>query len=140
MSLRNTRTGGVLERSVLPALENGGYTYVTGTNVGKRPPGGGHKVDAIATKDNQNILISLKWQQDPGTAEQKIAYEIICLVKALKDNEDKYNTAYLVLGGEGWSLRDFYVEGGLNDYIVDAEKIKIVKLEKFIALANKSIL
>ena len=29
MSPRNTRTGGVLERMVLPALDQGGYTYIT---------------------------------------------------------------------------------------------------------------
>jgi hypothetical protein len=140
MSLRDTGTGDVLEQMVLPSLERGGYTCVKRTSVGKRPAGGKHIIDAIATKDNQNVLISLKWQQVSGTAEQKIPYEIICLLKALRDNDGKYNKAYLVLGGEGWSLRNFYVEGGLNEYLVDAKTIKIVTFENFIYLANKGSL
>ena len=137
MSLRDTGTGDVLEQMVLPSLERGGYACAKRTSVGKRPAGGKHIIDAIATKYNQNVLISLKWQQVSGTAEQKIPYEIICLLKALRDNDGKYNKAYLVLGGEGWSLRNFYVDGGLNEYLVDAKKIKIVTFENFIYLANK---
>ena len=34
---RDTRTGGVLEAMVLPALTRGGYTYKTQVNIGKRP-------------------------------------------------------------------------------------------------------
>jgi len=137
MSLRDTGTGDVLERMVLPSLERGGYDCIKRTSVGKRPAGGKHIIDAIATKNNQSVLISLKWQQVSGTAEQKIPYEIICLLKALRDNNGKYNRAYLVLGGEGWSMRNFYVDGGLNEYLTDAERIKIVTFENFIYLANK---
>jgi hypothetical protein len=39
-------------------------------------------------------------------------YEIICL-KALKDNPGAYSKAYVVLGGEGGTMRNFYVEGNL---------------------------
>ena len=134
---RDTGTGDVLEKMVLPSLERGGYTCVTRTSVGKRPAGGKHIVDAIATKNNQSVLISLKWQQVSGTAEQKIPYEIICLLKALRDNDDKFSRAYLVLGGEGWSMRSFYVDGGLNEYLVDSNQVKIVTFENFIYLSNK---
>jgi len=82
----------------------------------------------------------LKWQQVSGTAEQKIPYEIICLLKALKDSNDSYSKAYLVLGGEGWTMRNFYVEGGLNEYLQGTENVKIVTFENFIFLANKGIL
>ena len=105
-------------------------------NIGKRPAGGKHIIDAIATKNNQNTLVSLKWQQVSRTAEQKIPYEIICLLKALRDNES-HSKAYLVLGGEGWSLRSFYVDGGLDEYLVDSNQVKIVTFEKIIFLANK---
>jgi len=97
-------------------------------------------VDAIAIKDDKKFLISLKWQQVSGTAEQKIPYEIICLLKALKDSNDSYSKAYLVLGGEGWTMRNFYVEGGLNEYLQGTENVKIVTFENFIFLANKGIL
>ena len=72
-----------------------------------------------------------------GTAEQKVPFEVTCLIKALKNNKSKYEKAYLVLGGDGWKLRDYYIEGGLEEYLKDTDLVKIITLESFIALANK---
>src|SRR6266850_4501268 len=112
---RDTRTGGVLEAMVLPALKRGGYAYETQVKVGKRPGGGTHKVDAVAQKGGEKILVSLKWQQVVGTAEQKVPFEIICLAEEVKSGH--FNKAYLVLGGEGWKLRSFYTGGGLKNHL-----------------------
>jgi hypothetical protein len=79
---RNTRTGGVLEAMILPALKQGGYAYKSQVNVGKRLGLGKHMVDAVAEKDGKSVLVSMKWQQVSGTAEQKVPYEIICLLEA----------------------------------------------------------
>ena len=82
---RDTRTGGVLEAMVLPSLTRGGYSYKTQEVVGTRLGGGGrHFVDATAEKGDKRYLISLKWQQTSGTAEQKVPFEIICLVDAVE--------------------------------------------------------
>jgi PD-(D/E)XK nuclease superfamily protein len=99
-----------------------------------------HIVAAIAIKGDQKVLVSLKWQQVGGTAEQKIPYEVVCMLKALKNNQGTYSKAYVVLGGEGWTMRNFYVEGGLDEYLQGTENIKIVTFENFIFLANKGIL
>jgi len=123
---------------ILPALRNGGYTYEPQAEVGKRIGGRKHVVDVLAEKDGKRILISLKWQQVSGTAEQKIPFEVICLVEAVLQSEGKYVQAYLVLGGEGWSLRDFYTDGGLEKHLEYAEKVDILTLEGFIAKANRS--
>ena len=48
----------------------------------------------------------------------------------------QYETAYLVLGGEGWTLRDFFVGGGLTRHLTNIDHVHIVNLESFIALAN----
>jgi hypothetical protein len=101
---RDTRTGGVPEAMVLPALKRGGYNYQAQVKVGKRPGGGTHKVDAVAEKNSEGILVSLKWQQSSGTAEQKVPFEIICLADEIRDG--RFQKAYLVLGGDGWTLRD----------------------------------
>ena len=82
-------------------LEAGGYQIDEQTQVGTRPNGRKHMVDLIATRDGHSILISLKWQQVGGTAEQKIPFEAICLSEALKQCHPKYDKAYIVLGGEG---------------------------------------
>ena len=133
---RNTRTGSVLEAMVLPALTNGGYRYQTQVRIGERPNGRRHFLDVLANDDDDNeYLISLKWQQVSGTAEQKVPYEIICLAEAIqKGNSTK---AYLVLGGSGWSLRDYYLGGGLNRHLVHADLVILIDLENFVALANQ---
>lgn len=134
MTPRDTRTGGVLEVMILPALERGGYTPRAQVVIGTRIGGRAHKIDAIATKDGRSVLVSLKWQQVGGTAEQKVPFEVICLAEAVRDGG--YDSAYLVLGGEGWTLREFYASGGLSRYLRDAEAVQIVTLEGFVARAN----
>jgi hypothetical protein len=41
--------------------------------------GGKHIVDVVAEKDGRRLIVSLKWQQVSGTAEQKVPFEVICL-------------------------------------------------------------
>ena len=149
MTPRDTRTGGVLEAMILPALTRGGYTYKTGQKIGKRLGGGVHKVDVIAEKEGKRYLVSLKWQQAGGTAEQKIPFEVICLAEAVHDG---FDGAFLVLGGvdsapgdrsikkkatPGWKLRNFYTGGGLKSHLVHADKVDIMTLEAFVAKANQ---
>lgn len=135
MMSRDTRTGGVLEAMVLPALARGGYGYETQVKIGKRIGGGTHKVDAVAEKDAEKILVSLKWQQVGGTAEQKVPFEVICLAEAVRI--EQHAKAYLVLGGDGWTLRNFYTSGELHKYLVDCDKVQILTLERFVAIANQ---
>jgi hypothetical protein len=135
MTPGSTRTGGVLERMILPALDQGGYSYDTQVKLGKRLGIGKHVVDAIARKDDRQLLISLKWQQVSGTAEQKVPFEIICLLEALEAGI--HHKAYLVLGGEGWTLRTFYTGGGLKRFLVDSEKVEVLTLEGFVGRANQ---
>lgn len=135
MSPGSTRTGGVLERMILPALDQGGYTYATQVVLGQRLGIGRHTVDAVAEKEGRKLLISLKWQQVSGTAEQKVPFEVICLLEALGDGQ--YEKAYLVLGGEGWTLRSFYTGGGLKPFLVNSEKVEVLTLEGFVGRANQ---
>jgi PD-(D/E)XK nuclease superfamily domain len=135
MAPRDTRTGGVLEAMILPALKRGGYDYLVQQAIGERLGGGRHVVDAIAEKAGQRYLVSLKWQQVSGTAEQKVPFEVICLAEAVRTGD--FAKAYLVLGGEGWKLRKFYTGGGLKTHLTSADQVDILTLESFIAKANK---
>ncbi len=87
--------------------------------------------------DGERFLISMKWQQTSGTAEQKVPFEIICLIEALE--KGTYERAYLVLGGEGWKpkLKSLYTSGGLEKYLPKADHVEILGLETFIAKANQ---
>ena len=60
----------------------------------------------------------------------------MCLAEALR-SLPQFSAAYLVLGGEGWKLREFYTSGGLDRYLKDIERVKVVTLESFIAKANR---
>ena len=135
---RDTRTGEVLERMILPALDGGGYTYRLGVNIGKRLGQGRHILDVLVRKADKTFLVSMKWQQVSGTAEQKIPFEVISLSEAMQ--RDDYARAYLVLGGDGWRLRDFYTSGGLDQHLTHPELVSIVTLERFVALANQAAL
>ena len=125
----------MLEQMILPALQRGGYMHKKQVNVGGRPGGGRHFVDAVAEKDGRKWLVSLKWQQVSGTAEQKVPFEVICLTEAVMSGS--YEGAYLVLGGEGWTLRDFYTGGGLQRHLTNTGRVDIVTLEGFVAKANQ---
>jgi PD-(D/E)XK nuclease superfamily protein len=119
---------------ILPALKRGQYTYQTQVNAGTRCGGGTHKVDALAEKAGEKVLVSLKWQQTGGTAEQKVPFEIMCLADAVRGGYA--NRAFLVLGGDGWTLRDYYTSGALSDHLVHADLVRVVTLEAFIRLTN----
>ncbi len=134
---RKTTTGRVLETMVLPALAHGGYDWHEQEVVGTRLGGGLHKVDLLAWSPAKAFLISLKWQQTSGTAEQKVPFEAICLAEAVLRSEGRLDKAYIVLGGPGWKLRDFYVSGGLREHLTHADLVEIVTLEDFIARANQ---
>jgi hypothetical protein len=135
----STSTGLVLEQMVLPALAHGGYSSEKPrTPIGTRLGGGRHFVDLVVQKPGAAaILVSLKWQQTSGTAEQKVPFEVMCLADAIRSSKGAYERAYLVLGGDGWSLRDFYVGGGLTPFLNGCEAVSIVAMEAFVAKANK---
>jgi hypothetical protein len=134
-----TTTGAVLEAMVLPALEQGGYEYFRQIEIGQRLGGGRHIVDLVAyDQSGVGFLISLKWQQTSGTAEQKVPFEALCLMSAVRLEPERYKQAYLVLGGPAWTLRDFYTSGGLQPYLAYAELLQIVTLEQFVTKANRS--
>ena len=95
-------------------------------------------MDVVAkAPDGKRILISLKWQQVSGTAEEKVPYEVISLYEALTQGHG--DKAYIVLGGPGWRLRDFFLSEKFLEYFREglADKLRVVSLEDFLALANQ---
>ena len=133
---RDTSTGKVHEAMIRAGLEAGGYQIEEQTQVGTRPNGRKHMVDLITIRDGPSILISLKWQQVGGTAEQKIPFEAICLSEALKQSRGTHQAAFLVLGGKGWSLKEFYLSGGLDRHLTLDQPVKLLSPEELIAWAK----
>ncbi|HLZ70181.1 MAG TPA: PD-(D/E)XK nuclease superfamily protein [Dehalococcoidia bacterium] len=138
MQPRDTRTGSVLEQMIVPALRGGGYLCSQQVHVGPRLGGGKHLVDFVATdRAGVSYLVSVKWQQVAGTAEQKVPYEAMCLAEAVLASRGEYAKAYLVLGGDGWKLREFYTGGGLHEHLRHGDLVTILSFESFVARANR---
>lgn len=135
---RDTGTGRILEQMIIPALSGGGYKVYPQQHIGERFGGRKHFIDVIVeSSSGQQFLVSLKWQQVSGTAEQKVPFEIICLAEAVLNGTREFSKAYLVLGGEGWSLRDFFIKGGLQKHLTHSDLVTILTLEGFVAKANR---
>ncbi len=118
----------------------GGYEVRRRVNIGSRLGVSKHFIDTYAIDDvGRPHLISLKWQQVGGTAEQKVPFEVICLADAMLTDEEFYK-AYLVLGGNGWRFKDFFLSGGLDQYLINANLVSIISLEEFVSKANQGLL
>ena len=140
MAPGDTKTGSVMEGMALSALAQNGYKVDRNVYIGTRFGVARHRID-IQAEDTAGRLhiVSMKWQQVGGTAEQKIPFEVICLADALIRNE-KYYKAHLVLGGDGWTYKDFYIKGGLNLHLVNGDMVNIVSLDRFVTLVNRGLL
>ncbi len=138
MNPRNTKKGLVLEQMILPALKQGGYQCRTHVHIGQRLDGKRHIIDVLAQDAQENQwLILLKWQQVASTAEEEVPFKFLCLVDAVRSSEGKYRKAYLVLGGDGWTLRDFFIGDGLKQIMNYSNLVDVVTLETFVGLANQ---
>jgi hypothetical protein len=146
---RDTTTGKDFEVLADTALDRGGYRYDDQVRIGQRPAGGRHNVDRIIYKSGQPPrLVSFKWQSSKGTAEQKVPFEVICLLEAVRGGGGEVGAlfprlpdcdrAYLVLGGDGWTLRDWYLRGGLRPYLAYEPQVVLLGLEAFLGRAIRS--
>jgi hypothetical protein len=104
---RDTTTGTTYEKEIEDLLENfTNYQFKTQVNVGLKRNGGKHYIDILL---ESKILLSLKFQCVPGTAEEKVPFEIMKLQQAIEDYD--YECAILVLAGpdSAWKWKDYYL-------------------------------
>jgi len=137
-----TKTGSTLEAGVEAVLLNNSYAVEKQVIVGTKPGGGKHRADLVGMRPNgTRFLVSLKWQQNAGSAEEKVPFEVIKLLHALRENPN-YDKAYIVIGGDGFSasLVDFYLSEEFRSYVRESEKIEILTLNDVMARANKGLL
>ena len=51
---------------------------------------------------NGRLLVSVKWQEVGGTAEEKVVFEMFKLQD--KINSGAYEKGFIVIGGPGWTI------------------------------------
>lgn len=124
MTRRDTTTGSdyeaIIEMCIKRSCKRNNLTAESQSVVGVKPGGGRHRVDwEIFRNSSPDVrgLISCKFQGTNGTAEEKIAYEVIKLLHAMK-NDSRYKKSWIIMGGDGWSpsMRDF-VKSHLSEWI-----------------------
>lgn len=113
--MRDTTSGSnyeeIIELCIKRSCAKNGLEARSQSIVGDKPGGGRHRIDWEIFKidnPNQRGLISCKFQATSGTAEEKIAYEVIKLLHAMR-TDTRYRKAWIIMGGEGWSqgMRQF---------------------------------
>jgi len=140
MGSRDTTTGSnyeaIIEMCIRRSCEKNGLEAISQTNIGTKPGGGKHRVDweIIDKKDpNSRGLISCKYQGTSGTAEEKMAYEVIKLLYTMKV-DSRYKKSWIIMGGEGWStgMREF-IKNHLSEWIPGMrDKVEILTTDQLI--------
>jgi hypothetical protein len=145
MTKTGVNTGKIFEELFNTVLPMKGYRILEKKEYQSFMPlsisGGKHLPDkVIETPDNRWLILSKKWQETSGTAEQKVPFEVIKLIDAIKSSDHRFPYAYLILGGEGWTpkLKEFYLKGGLNQYINGYNLVRIVNSDQFLTLVNRN--
>ncbi|AIX17275.1 hypothetical protein Syn7803C76_52 [Synechococcus phage ACG-2014b] len=125
-SRRTDKTGKDFENLCEYILCLSGVNVEEQVNIGLRPTGGAHNVDLIV---DEEVIISLKYQDVAGTAEEKIPYEQMCLQHACETYG--YKKAVVVLAGPGWTHDDSYRENVFGQWM-NTPDVSIINFDEFL--------
>jgi hypothetical protein len=138
---RDTTTGSsyeaIIEMCIKRSCEKNNLKAANQVTIGVKPGGGKHRVDweiSDITNPDKRGLISCKYQGTSGTAEEKIAYEVIKLLHAMKV-DSRYEKSWIIIGGEGWSsgMREF-IKVHLREWIPEMkQKVEILTTDELIS-------
>jgi len=137
VSPRDTGTGWVLEQMVLPALKRAGYQAQRRYRLPDPfRPGRPHYLDVAVLQGTAPIGIAAKWQQSPGTAEEKVPMEMLRLIKFVEG--EQLDRGYVLLAGTGGSLQDYFMSSSfLEEFSSPAvSRVRVVDLDTLTALIN----
>lgn len=102
--------------------------------IGNKPTGRGHKVDVSLEKDR--ILVSAKLQNGPGTADEKVPFEMLMLQSAC--NNLDYKKAYVVCAGSHFKLLDYYLSEEFTERMSSiTPNVKVIHYDDFIKIIEK---
>ena len=145
-----TKTGKILENMIKSALIDNGYGVCYQKYIGKSLFNTRYKADFVVSphptasgkcdmKSPEKVIISCKWQQVAGTAEQKLLYEIATLIKIIKESNNTVRKAYVVLGGHGFrrETTEYFFSQRHREVLKDGELVEILSMEDMVAKINK---
>lgn len=126
------KTGKEFENFCYDLLDRAGYNVEEQVCIGTRPTYGKHNVDLEVIGDeefSERQIISLKYQDVAGTAEEKIPYEQMCLQAACEEYE--YSKAYIILAGPGWKHDDSYRDGVFDKWMSTPD-VSVLNFDEFL--------
>jgi hypothetical protein len=117
---KDARTGWIFERKIEEMLSRNGYPIVERKKRNEGiPPQRCGKKHLIDIRLADGCLVSCKYNGKVyGTAEEKIPFEMIKLQNAIDDSNGIFHRAVIVLGGEKWTLKDYYLSEEYKKRIV----------------------
>ena len=92
-------SGKKFEKLVAQILRKNGCLVTEQADIGFKFKNKKHQVDSLV---NGKILVSVKWQDSGGTAEEKVGYEMWTLYQKILSGT--YEKAFVILGGPGWTI------------------------------------
>jgi len=90
-------------------------------------------VDLRASLGGRILLVSPKWQEARGSTEAKVPWEAMCMDHIVRTGDNV--SGYIVLGGSGWTLDDYFVDGGLSRDLRLEPRTTILRERDFLARA-----
>lgn len=122
------QTGPIFKIQVRDYLRSYGYEPILEYKLGNHPWGSKHRVDIFLP--TEGIAISCKFQSVGGTADEKIAHEVVAMRHRLDAQFSPIRKAYIVMGGDGARevLTTWYDKGGLDPFFKGMEKGDIIVL------------
>ena len=128
--MRNTTTGKDFETRIEELLEDfSDHSFERQVNIGLKRNGRKHILDVLL---NGEELISLKYQQVYGTAEEKIPFEFMKLQHAIDDYG--YKSATIVIAGpdSAWKWKDYYLSNEFSSQMKQIyPDVNIMELKDF---------
>ena len=92
-------SGKKFEKLVAQILRKNGCLVTEQVNIGFKFKNKKHQVDSLV---NGKILVSVKWKDSGGTAEEKVGYEMWTLNEKILSGV--FEKAFVILGGPGWTI------------------------------------
>ncbi len=119
------------------ALQSAGYDVARNVVVGDLFGIKSQKVHMRATNHvGAQSFVTLIGQVGSGSTTEKIPFKVIQLADIARrtNPNDRF---YVVLYGRELDLYDFYVNGGLSEYVIGAENVGVLRHDRFVELANQ---
>ncbi len=120
------------------ALNRAGYMVARDVSVGEIFDDRNQKVhmQASNTQSGGVHFITLQGQNQSGTTSEKVPLSAMKLIE-LARRSSQCTRHYLVLYGNDWKLKRFYLNDGLAKFLMDSHFVKVVSIDKFLELANQ---